>query len=644
MKEGETIHEMHTKLSSITNELRSLGEPINTSKQVRKVLRILPKSWASKVDAITEAKDLKVLTMDALIGNLETHEMNINQDISKKEAKKDKSLVLKITPGETSSEKYDMAYLTKRFQKIVRKYRGFRKGGNPHRAASASDLCHKQCGKAGHFIRDCPILKAKSKEYQRPGGEKDKRRDLVPEKNARKATADYFVKKALAAWGDSSSESECPDDASMLAAQDDANVFDGLFALMEKSADEDNEDKEHLTVLEAENLELKNQLSIMIEKSGKRKGKATSLQVELEANLNTAETILTLPLERNDQMERDLVHLKEELQTFLKWTSSTKLLSNITSQSNCNRKGLGSRSQCWFIDSGFSKHMIGNTKNFLSLKALQGEGVSFGDGKRGYILGVGRVGNSLESSIENVYYVNGLKYSLLSVSQICDKGNEVRFTSENCIVSSLSTKRVILTARRQKNMYVAALEIVHGDDQTCLSAQSANADLWHRRLGHVSSSLLNKLVSRDLVGGLPKLKFSDNTVCDACVKGKQTRSSFKPKKQVSSSRVLELMHMGLCGPVKIQSRNGKKYILVIVDDYSRFTWTMFLKSKSETTDVLMIFFKMIQTKLNCLIAIRSDHGTKFENVKLDVSCAKNGINHNFSAQKSSAKWCGGKKE
>ena len=67
MKEGETIHEMHTKLSSITTELRSL---VNTSKQVRKVLRILPKSLASKVDAITEANDLKVLTMDALIGNL----------------------------------------------------------------------------------------------------------------------------------------------------------------------------------------------------------------------------------------------------------------------------------------------------------------------------------------------------------------------------------------------------------------------------------------------------------------------------------------------------------------------------------------------------------------------------------------------
>ena len=120
-------------------------------------------------------------------------------------------------------------------------------------------------------------------------------------------------------------------------------------------------------------------------------------------------------------------------------------------------------------------------------------------------------------------------------------------------------------------VYVADLEISHGDDLTCLSTQSENADLWPRRLGHVRLCVLKKLISRDLVFGLPKLKFSESKVCDACVKGRQKRSSFKSKKQVSSSRILELLHMDLRGPLKVQSRKGKKYILVIVDDYSRFT-------------------------------------------------------------------------
>ncbi|XP_049389484.1 uncharacterized protein LOC125853776 [Solanum stenotomum] len=103
-EEGETIHEMSTRFASITNELRSLGEPVHTSKQVRKILRVLPKSWSSKVDAITEVKDLKVLTMDSLIGSLQTHEMNRNQEESKKEVKKDKYLSLKVASRNTSNE------------------------------------------------------------------------------------------------------------------------------------------------------------------------------------------------------------------------------------------------------------------------------------------------------------------------------------------------------------------------------------------------------------------------------------------------------------------------------------------------------------------------------------------------------------
>ena len=93
--------------------------------------------------------------------------------------------------------------------------------------------------------------------------------------------------------------------------------------------------------------------------------------------------------------------------------------------------------------------------------------------------------------------------------------------------------------QKEEKMFLAELETTHGDDLTCLTAQIENVDLWHRRLGHVSSCLLNKLVSRDMVHGLPKQMFSDNKVCDACIKGKQTRSLFKSKKQVSSSRVLE---------------------------------------------------------------------------------------------------------
>ncbi|XP_070042859.1 uncharacterized mitochondrial protein AtMg00300-like [Nicotiana tomentosiformis] len=206
------------------------------------------------------------------------------------------------------------------------------------------------------------------------------------------------------------------------------------------------------------------------------------------------------------------------------------------------------------MDSGCSKHMTGRMDDFLSLKALQGRSVSFENGKKGYILGVGKIGKTLSHSIENVYYVNGLKYSLLSVSQICDIGNKVEFLSKSCIVTNLITSEVVLIAKRFKNIYVADFDSLNGGDLTCLSDIDDDTELWHRRLGHASFSLLNKLIKKDLTRGLPKSKFKDHKVCDACEKGRQVRSSFKPKKEVSTSRPLDLHHMDLCGPMRMPSR------------------------------------------------------------------------------------------
>ena len=107
----------------------------------------------------------------------------------------------------------------------------------------------------------------------------------------------------------------------------------------------------------------------------------------------------------------------------------------------------GNSSQCLYMDIGCSKHTTGNIKDFISLKALKGRGISFRDRKKGHILGVGRIGKSIEESIENVYHVSGLKYKLLSVSHICDKGNEVKFTFESCTVTNQTTKKVVLIAQ-----------------------------------------------------------------------------------------------------------------------------------------------------------------------------------------------------
>lgn len=90
MKEGEIVREMHTRFTAIINDLNYLGEDIRPSKQVRKILSILPKSRESKVDAITDARDLQTMTMDELIGNIKTYEIKKQQDKSKNKHKKEK--------------------------------------------------------------------------------------------------------------------------------------------------------------------------------------------------------------------------------------------------------------------------------------------------------------------------------------------------------------------------------------------------------------------------------------------------------------------------------------------------------------------------------------------------------------------------
>ncbi|GKG19260.1 retrovirus-related pol polyprotein from transposon TNT 1-94 [Tanacetum coccineum] len=119
------------------------------------------------------------------------------------------------------------------------------------------------------------------------------------------------------------------------------------------------------------------------------------------------------------------------------------------------------------------------------------------------------------------------------------------------------------------------------------------------------------LSKKDVVIGLPKLKYVKNKLFSSCEVSKAKRSSFKSKTVPSSKGRLNLLHMNLCGPMRVASINGKKYILVIIDDYSRYTWTLCLRSKDETPEVLKDFLMMIQRNLQApVISIRINRGTE----------------------------------
>ncbi|GJT66171.1 retrovirus-related pol polyprotein from transposon TNT 1-94 [Tanacetum coccineum] len=282
----------------------------------------------------------------------------------------------------------------------------------------------------------------------------------------------------------------------------------------------------------------------------------------------------------------------------------------------------------WIKDSGCSKHMTGNRKLFSSYKAYNGGNVIFGSNLRGNIIGKGTISND-SLKIDNVEHVDNLRFNLLSVGQICDNKCRVTFSEHDSEITK--DGKVIGRGIRKKGLYVMKLGN-KPEDKICLATIDENSTLWHRRLGHANMRLIQSLASKELVRNLPKLKF-DQHFCDACKIRKQAHASHKAKNIVSMTRCLELLHMDLFGPSAVRSYEGNRYTLVIVDDYSRYTWTRFLKDKTEAFDQFKIFSKKIQNQLGCtIVSIRTDHGREFDNeVQFGEFCNANGITHNFSA-------------
>nr|GEX06381.1 retrovirus-related Pol polyprotein from transposon TNT 1-94 [Tanacetum cinerariifolium] len=213
--------------------------------------------------------------------------------------------------------------------------------------------------------------------------------------------------------------------------------------------------------------------------------------------------------------------------------------------------------------------------------------------------------------------------------QICDNKCRVTFSEHDSEITK--DGKVIGRGIRKKGLYVMKLGN-KPKDKICLATIDENSTLWHRRLGHANMRLIQSLASKELVRNLPKLKF-DQLLCDACKIRKQAHASHKAKNIVSITRCLELFHMDLFSPFVVRSYRENRYTLVIVYDYSRYTWTRFLKDKTEAFDQFEIFSKKIQNQLRCtIVSIRTDHSMEFDNeVQFGEFCNINGITHNFLA-------------
>ncbi len=305
--------------------------------------------------------------------------------------------------------------------------------------------------------------------------------------------------------------------------------------------------------------------------------------------------------------------------------------------------------------------------------------ITFGDNSKGKVQGLGKVAISNDLSISNVLLVAPLSFNLLSVGQLCDLGLQCLFTPSEVIVTKMDDESMVFKGFRYNNLYLVDFTSEDADLRTCLFTKaslgwlwhrrlamddesmvfkgfrynnlylvdftSEDADLrtclftkaslgwlWHRRLAHVGMSTLKKVLKKDMVRGLKDVVFEKDKPCSACQAGKQVANTHPTKAFMSTSRPLELLHMDLFGPTNYVSAGGNLYCLVIVDDFSRYTWVFFLHDKSEVASIFKKFAKKAQNEFDCKIKkIRSDNGKEFDNTNIHEYCDEIGIKHEVSA-------------
>nr|GEU89230.1 Gag-Pol polyprotein [Tanacetum cinerariifolium] len=190
-------------------------------------------------------------------------------------------------------------------------------------------------------------------------------------------------------------------------------------------------------------------------------------------------------------------------------------------------------------------------------------------------------------TISRVYYVEGLGHNLFFVGQLCDYDLEVAFRKNTCFIRDLE-RFDLLKGSRDSNLYTLSME--------------------------------------NLI-----LKYQKDHLCSACALEERKKYSYKRKDEESIQKKLYMLHVDLWEPIRIQSINRRKYILVFVNDYSRFTWVKFLRSKDEVPEFVNKFLKMIQVRLNATVHnIRTDNGTKFVNQTLRAYYEEVKISHQTS--------------
>ena len=281
----------------------------------------------------------------------------------------------------------------------------------------------------------------------------------------------------------------------------------------------------------------------------------------------------------------------------------------------------------WYLDTGASSHMIGKKEFFYNIDVNVKGRVRFGDGSTIPYEGKGDIYVTLKNGeillIRNVLYLPELKTNILSLRKLDDQGCKTSLSNGFLTIHDKIGRLLKKTKKTSGNMYKMKIDI--NEECNVIKEEESEAWFWHKRFCHQSFYTLQEMIRGNLVKGLPQFR-NPNEVCAHCISGKHSRASFLPSSYRALS-VLELLHMDICGPISPQTIGGKRYFLLIVDDYSRCMWVALLKEKSEALEQFVRFKSMAEAEKGVKIkSIRSDpRGGDFTSDDFKELCDRSGI-------------------
>lgn len=287
----------------------------------------------------------------------------------------------------------------------------------------------------------------------------------------------------------------------------------------------------------------------------------------------------------------------------------------------------------WYLDNGASNHMTGNRSYFKSINESITGKVRFGDDSRIDIKGKGSIlfcsKDGVNKILADVYYIPGLRSNIISLGQATESGCDVRMKDDYLTLKD-KDGRLITKARRSRNRLYKVL--INEVDPLCLHAETLSESArWHARLGHIGRDSMAKMIKNELVLGIPKIDIERDT-CSSCLLGKQVRQSFPQATSYRAEKLLELLHGDLCGSISPQTPASKRYIFVLIDDCSRYMWTILLNEKGEAFEKFRRFKTVVEKETGSVInTFRTDRGGEFTSSEFQAFCETSGIVRHFTA-------------